>query len=356
MCVYNTPILYLREAVDSVLGQTYRNIEFVIVDDASDDAEVIGYLNCLERIDNRVKVIRNKGNLGLTQSLNIGLSYCGGKYIARMDSDDISLPQRIEKQFSYMERNPKVVLVGSNVINFGDGISDLNVSVEYDIFDDPERYKICSLFQHSGPSHPTFMFRTSFLKDNRIGYRYDILKAQDYGIMADILKKKGEIRKIKEPLLKYRIHSGQITSGHELEQKAYQCRVSYDYIRFMFPDLTDGESAAISLLGFNGSYKNLKKAINDYEDINKACEFIIKNSDCCENSNYCIRAIRKIIKFNNQNGTYDKKTFAKEIRQRWWKKVVRTWNNEKRIWGIYPYTLICFLQYKRCRKNRNLIW
>ena len=117
MPTYNTPVEMLSKAVDSVLGQTYRDFEFIIIDDYSTDASV-EYLASLQ--DERVKVIRNPQNLGITKSLNVALSHAKGRYIARMDSDDICLPKRLEKQLAFMESHPEVIVCGTWIETFGD--------------------------------------------------------------------------------------------------------------------------------------------------------------------------------------------------------------------------------------------
>ena len=101
MPAYNTPVDILREAVESILNQSFSEYEFIIVDDDSTKTETISYLNSLE--DTRIRIIRNEANVGATKSLNIGFKAAKGQYIARMDSDDISLPNRLEKQFVFME-------------------------------------------------------------------------------------------------------------------------------------------------------------------------------------------------------------------------------------------------------------
>jgi len=101
---------YLEEAIRSIFQQTYQNYEFLIIDDASTD-ETTRILKNLD--DFRVRVITNKENLGLTKSLNLGISEARGEYIARMDADDLSLPHRLEKQLEFLEKNPEHALVGT---------------------------------------------------------------------------------------------------------------------------------------------------------------------------------------------------------------------------------------------------
>ena len=109
MPTYNTPREFLENAIQSILRQTYGDFEFIIVDDCStDDTEE--YLRSIA--DSRIRVIRNQTNLGITKSLNIGLREARGEYIARMDSDDIALPERFEKQLKFMQEHQNVIVCG----------------------------------------------------------------------------------------------------------------------------------------------------------------------------------------------------------------------------------------------------
>lgn len=117
MSVYNG-MPFLKEAVASILKQTYRNFEFIIVDDGSRDKSW-NYLNMLK--DNRIKLIKNKKNLGLAASLNKALKLARGDYIARMDADDVSLPQRLETQLKFLEKNCNIDICGSYVSVIDEG-------------------------------------------------------------------------------------------------------------------------------------------------------------------------------------------------------------------------------------------
>ena len=112
MSNYNTPEEYLREAIESILNQTYKNFEFIIIDDCSTDnsLEIIKSYN-----DERIVLIENEENIGLTKSINKGLAVAKGEYIARMDADDVSLPQRFEKQINYMNDHTELIVCGSSM-------------------------------------------------------------------------------------------------------------------------------------------------------------------------------------------------------------------------------------------------
>ena len=105
MAVYNTEVKYLSLALGSIMNQTYQNLEIVVIDDDSTDLRIKAYLDGIK--DKRVHIYRNKQNIGLTRSLNKGIKLCHGRYIARMDADDISEKNRIEEQYKYIKKHYK---------------------------------------------------------------------------------------------------------------------------------------------------------------------------------------------------------------------------------------------------------
>ena len=215
MPTYNTEISMLKEAVDSILNQTFQNFEFIIIDDGSTN-ESVAYLDTLT--DPRIRLIRNKSNLGITKSLNIGLRAAKGKYIARMDSDDVSFPTRFEKQYSFMESHPDVILCGSQVTNLNEA-----QRVEYNTnktIEDMENYRVRMLFCFPGPSHPTVFFNREILCEYGIEYDENLIYAQDYGLYATIAQN-WKICVLPNILLYRRMHFAQITQAHR--EKQIQC-------------------------------------------------------------------------------------------------------------------------------------
>ena len=216
MSTHNTEISMLQTAVESILSQTFREFEFIIIDDGSTDASV-NYLNSLQ--DERIRLIRNPENLGLTKSLNIGLKAAKGKYIARMDSDDIALPQRFEKEYAYMEAHPDVVLCGARVSFFSEDPSHPSGTSPV-ITSDTEEYRVLLLFRNPGPFHPTVFFRHQTLLEHHVLYDESMRYAQDYG-MWEAISRLGQIYVMQDVLLCYRQHEKQISSACREQQ--FQC-------------------------------------------------------------------------------------------------------------------------------------
>ncbi len=212
MPTYNTDTPVLREAVESVIAQTCGDFEFIIIDDASNN-DSVDYLAGLD--DARIRIIRNPVNLGITKSLNIGLAAARGKYVARMDSDDVSLPDRFRTQLEYMEGHPDVIVCGCNVERFGvsSGVTKSRVK-------DMETYRISALFRNPGPVHPTAFFSRELL--SRYGIRYDeeLVYAQDYGLWVESARH-GTVHILPDVLLRYRIHPGQISVSRREVQIGY---------------------------------------------------------------------------------------------------------------------------------------
>lgn len=195
MPVYNGE-KYLREAIDSILNQTYNNFEFIILNDGSTDKteEII-----LSYDDTRIVYVKNEENLQIVKTLNKGVSLAKGKYIARMDADDISQPDRFKKQIQFMEHNPDVGVCGTWVKTFGDTVTNWAYPTE-----SSELY--VSLLFYTPIAHPSVIIRKVIF--NKFMYEQSYNKAEDYKLWVDI-SKKYKIVNIPFFLLRYRLHSSQ---------------------------------------------------------------------------------------------------------------------------------------------------
>ena len=213
MPVYNTPIMFLQNAVESILKQSFQEFEFIIVDDGTTNT-CKEYLETLK--DPRIRIIHNEKNLGITKSLNIGLKVARGKYIARMDSDDISLPDRLKAQYDFMEQHPDVIVCGSKTGKVGDISHSYSLSGKYRI-EDMEMYRIKLLFANPGPVHPTAFIRHEELINHHIMYDEGLYYAQDYG-MWETISHYGMVCFLEDILLLRREHENQITKAYRGRQ------------------------------------------------------------------------------------------------------------------------------------------
>ncbi len=213
MPVYNGE-KYLKEAIDSILNQTYTNFEFIIINDGSTDKseEIIKSYK-----DKRIILVNNEENLRLPRTLNKGIDLAKGQYIARMDADDVSLPHRFAKQVEFMEKNPEIGVSGTGVkyIGFPEfGLSDSWTKYLAFLpkritnpYSDSEILKCCLIF-YNPLIHPSVMMRKSMLDENEIRYSLLTNEAQDLEMWISC-SKHFKMSNIKETLLLYRLHSGQ---------------------------------------------------------------------------------------------------------------------------------------------------
>ena len=206
--VYNGE-LYIYDAVKSILNQTYKDFELIIINDGSTDNS----LNILESFDDKRMIIVNQDNQGLANSLNNGLKIAQGKYIARMDADDIALPNRFEEQIAYLTIHPEVKLLGSAIDLIDKDGKKIMTDVPYtgNVFLKKFLKKVGNPFKH-----PTVIFdRELVLKLG--GYNEKIGKYfEDYFLWNEIAHH-GKIQILNKVLLQYRITPGSIMSSIKSE-------------------------------------------------------------------------------------------------------------------------------------------
>ena len=280
MPTYNTKLEMLKESVESILNQTFRDFEFIIVDDGSTNG-TDEYLNGIQ--DNRVRIIKNPHNIGITKSLNIGLREAGGKYIARMDADDISLPERLEKQFKYMEAHPDVVMCGCWLEDFGEKTAIRKIHIG-----DMDHYRIKTLFANPGPWHPTMFIRHETLIEHCITYDEKLPYAQDYALCA-VLGNLGEIKILPEVLFRCRIHSKRVSNEYYEQQQKCMMVTQKKLLLELMGNVTDEE------VGFHHHYSH----VIIFSGIPDAGRCFVWNL--------------KLIRANNRVGKYPKKRFIEYV-------------------------------------------
>lgn len=197
---------YIEAAITSILNQTHRDYELIVINDGSTD-NTLAIAQQIAARDSRIKIF-NQENLGIVKSLNKGLALSTGKYIARMDADDISAPNRLERQLAAFKANPHLLVCGT----WFQKIDSKNKKLAT-IFDPPTTNKQCKeyLLLKSCFAHPSVMINRSFSSIISLQYLEDYLYAEDYKLWST-LAHVGEFYNIPEKLLLYRVHNSQVSS------------------------------------------------------------------------------------------------------------------------------------------------
>jgi glycosyltransferase involved in cell wall biosynthesis len=197
MSVYNGD-KYLREAIESILDQNFTNFEFIIVNDGSTDNS-LGIVQSYD--DKRIRILNNEANIGLTKSLNTALKQAKGKYIARQDADDISLPNRFEEQMKYFDEHLEVALLGTSKYFIDEKGKILRKEIAPS---DPHEILLAS----NAFTHGSVMFKKAVVDE--LGYYNEFLKySQDYELWLRIAKHY-KVSNLTQPLYKLRSHKENI--------------------------------------------------------------------------------------------------------------------------------------------------
>lgn len=191
---------FLRASIDSILNQTCKNFEFVIVNDASTDG-TSKILNSYRKIDARIKVITNKINLGISRSANIAINEAKGQFIARMDSDDIASLDRIEKQIKFLIKNKNVVAVGGQC----ELIDKDGIKIGEKLFPTDNKQIKSMIFANVPLQQPTLMVNEKLLPKNFVWYDNDFSSAEELELIFKLFKL-GQVRNLEDTVLKYRMH------------------------------------------------------------------------------------------------------------------------------------------------------
>ena len=197
---------FVREAIESILNQTFTDFEFLIIDDGSTDGSVEIFASY---DDPRIRLITNGENLGVTASLNRGVDLARGEYLARMDCDDVSLPTRLAEQVSFLDGNPDCAMVAAKVTMTDEDGNDCGAWL--DDWKTVTHEALCRFLPRANCiAHPGIMIRKAILSR----YRYNELQhvAQDYDLWLRMCADGLVISKLEKPLLRYRIHSASVTA------------------------------------------------------------------------------------------------------------------------------------------------
>ena len=217
MPVYKTNEKYLREAIESILTQTYTDFEFIIINDGSTNnvADVIGSYN-----DSRIVYVENEQNLKLIKTLNKGLEIAKGEYVIRMDSDDVSRNNRLEKSVEFMDNNPNIAAAGTHALGHPIKLRYKAPSADYIIKPFCRYVANCMV-------HPTMIIRLSALKENGLKYDERYLHNEDYKLWLE-LNKHSQLANIPEELLLHRTHDKAVSVEFAKKQQDITCNILWE--------------------------------------------------------------------------------------------------------------------------------
>lgn len=308
MSTYNTKEEYLKQSIDSILNQTFSDFEFLIVIDGEcDDERVIREYN-----DKRIKIIKNKENMGLPGALNKAIERSHGEFIARMDSDDIASRDRFETQVKYFEDNPDIDICSMYTKMFGSQNKKLVTPLTKAI------YVKCQLFFCTTITHPSVMIRRRFLIDNNLRYDEHYRYSQDFDFWSRC-SDYGNIEVITKFGLNYRVHANQVSTAKKDMQFQYFKEILTTNLKKIYEDDNLDEKLNMMLLLngcielTNSNYLALSKFIDEVVELNLVKKvFPVKEFKKVLYYRYFSLVINRKILFNNISGFL----FHKELRKK----------------------------------------
>lgn len=258
----------LKKSIESILEQSYLNIQLVIVDDGSQD-DTLDVIKSFS--DERIKLLVNEQNMGLIYSLNYGVNNASGELIARMDADDIALPQRIAKQVNSFNDDEHRVVVGSwlTLVNERECVTG-----EWQYPESNAAIKWNQLF-NSGIAHPSVMFKKKAFLDSG-GYSLNHKYAEDYELWTR-LGNKGQLYNIQESLVLYRVHDASISQVSSVQQDLARKKISKHNIKELLRSCHVEDETEILVDPYNSKDSsdlqiviNLRGHFQEIEKLNKS--------------------------------------------------------------------------------------
>ena len=243
---------FIGKAIQSVLQQTFIDFELIIINDGSTDKTEFAIL---EFADPRIVYQKNPENKGLIFSLNRGIELAQGKYIARMDADDICLPERFIKQKTFLDENQNITVVATT-IDFINEQGEKKGSWDLDRKTITEQQIRKHMPYENCIAHPTVMMRSDVLKN--LKYNWKQKNIEDYDLWLRILNRGMNIKKIDESLLLYRLHGDSVTSIY-LKKKNPFFTHAFMKMRFLFSESFSGHISWFGIRVKGGLFLDLIK-------------------------------------------------------------------------------------------------
>lgn len=253
MSVYNEPIDFLKKSIGSILDQSIKTFEFIIVVDNPQNVEAIDYLKNIS--DKRVKLLINEYNLGLPKSLNRAIKHSKGDYLARMDADDIAFPDRLEKQLQFLKNN-HLDLCASYLVTIDESDNVLNREKIYEL----SSRSISELLRFRSPlPHPTWLAKRNLFIELD-GYR-NFHSCEDYDFLLRAKYKNKKFGLVPEYLLYYRQNSNSISNSNSYKQflTANILKKSKEKIFFFDKDKLEKELSRKNLIAKEKKFNNAKQ-------------------------------------------------------------------------------------------------
>lgn len=219
---------FIENAMKSILSQSFSNFELIIIDDGSTDNT---FSQISKLTDTRIRCIRNFKSIGKYATYNMGLRLAEGKYVCFMDSDELSLPNRLKIQFDYMDSHPKIGCLGGVVTLINDKGDVLGVS------QGPTSYRKIQvlLLKNNCPNYSSLMFKKSFLKKHNLTYNVHLHDGANYDFVVRA-SRNFPIRNIDVILVKLRIYTKQIYKGNHIEQVLLDDFVRLNQLKHLYPE------------------------------------------------------------------------------------------------------------------------
>jgi glycosyltransferase involved in cell wall biosynthesis len=280
MPVYNAE-KHLKEAIDSILIQSYAHFEFLIINDGSKDRSETIIKSCK---DERITLIINPENKGLIYSLNYGISLCKGKYIVRMDADDISLPERIEEQIKFMEQHPEVSVCGCDYTQF-----TAASETRYHAASNHDEILSFMIF-NSSVVHPSLILRTSVLQTLDPVFNAGYQHSEDYELWSKLITV-SKFSAVNKLLFRYRIHESQVTNVHNTQQLASANKVRKELLNKLGFTYTEQEFSLLSQMAAHSLFDTKKEV----ETLERFFEKLIVQNDTLKKIDPAV--FRKVIAY-----------------------------------------------------------
>ena len=302
MPVYNAE-RFLREAIESILGQTFTNFEFLIINDGSSD----GSKSIIEEYhDPRIRLVENERNLKLSATLNKGIEIARGEYIARMDNDDISLPNRLQRQVEFLDQNSDIAICGTWYTVVGDAAhTHHRLPVKH-------RDLQCYALFHCPFAHPSVMFRKSVFDSRKFRFDQEYSPAEDYHLWTELLRQE-QGANIPEFLFLYRSHSRQMTKSLTYISSAEKLEIGYRIFREL-----------LAALGITPTKRELQ------------VHFLVGNSDFEYDHDFLLEVrhwLEKLSEANRRVQLYNGESFSTLLTEIWFRAC-----NEMTFLGIRVLT------------------